>query len=278
MRAASVEELARDPVGRFVAGATWAHFCAAPAFWGVLLWGRPTEEHAVALGRSLVAELGPPAEPHASIIDASRVEGVDAGAFGAAGRYLARHRAALRAQVRKVALVRPGGIGGAIVAGAYQVLPRPYPVEVFEAARDALAWLGEGTDLGGSPADRAGALDDVFATASGTPALVASLRAHLEAALERATLGAAASALGLSERSLQRKLASAGTSFQDELGLARVRVAQRLLMDEGASITAVALEVGCASLQHFGVLFRRATGESPSAWRRKARAELDGPR
>ncbi len=32
-------------------------------------------------------------------------------------------------------------------------------------------------------------------------------------------------------------------------------------------LTAVAVEVGCASLQHFSSLFRKLVGESPSTWR-----------
>lgn len=268
MRAGTLDELASDPVGLWVAGETWAHFCLAPRLWGVVLWGRPTEEHAVALGRSLVVELGPPAEPHASVIDASRIEGVDAGAFAAAGRYLAKHRVALRTAVVRVALVRPSGLGGAIVAGAYQVLPRPYPVEVVADAGAAGSWLARHDDgLDGAAIART--LDEIHGAASGTPALVAALRAYVEARLATAAIGEAASALGLSERSLQRKLAASGTTFQDELVAARVRAAKHLLEESDTQLTSIAFEVGCASLQHFGAMFRRATGVSPGAWRRR---------
>jgi transcriptional regulator GlxA family with amidase domain len=66
---------------------------------------------------------------------------------------------------------------------------------------------------------------------------------------------------------MQRALAAAGTSFQRELGLFRVEYAKSLLTVSDASLTEIALEVGCSSLQHFSGLFRRFTGESPSAWR-----------
>ncbi len=78
---------------------------------------------------------------------------------------------------------------------------------------------------------------------------------------------AAARALGQAPRSLQRHLRDAGTSFQRELDAARVRVAQRLLETSRASLTEIALDVGCASPQHFSALFRRVTGQTPSAWR-----------
>src|SRR5688500_13943206 len=96
MRRVTVEALAANPVGCYVAGETYLHFCAAPTLWGIVMWGRPDEGQAVALGRSLVAQLqNTSSPPYASIFDASRVEAIDAGAFGAAGRYLANNRDAL---------------------------------------------------------------------------------------------------------------------------------------------------------------------------------------
>src|SRR5439155_19829718 len=102
MRPANLAELARDPVGRCVYGDTWAHYCVAPGLWGVCLWGRPTETEAVQLGRSLILELSAPARPHASIIDASRMEGGDEGAFGALERYVEKHWDALKIWVEKL--------------------------------------------------------------------------------------------------------------------------------------------------------------------------------
>ena len=72
---ATLSGFAGDPVGKFVCGETWAHYCADPMLWGVVLWGRPTGEHALALGRSLVLELKRPAVPHASVVDARQLQG-----------------------------------------------------------------------------------------------------------------------------------------------------------------------------------------------------------
>src|SRR5262245_38736436 len=104
MRRVEVDELAADPVGKFVAGPTFAHFCLEPGLGGVMLWGRPSEHDARALGRSLVIELAPPAAPHVSIIDASRIDSGDPAAWNAAERYLSRNASALGTWVRKVAL------------------------------------------------------------------------------------------------------------------------------------------------------------------------------
>jgi hypothetical protein len=46
----------------------------------------------------------------------------------------------------------------------------------------------------------------------------------------------------------------------------RRRLSRRLASTE-LKITAVALEVGCASSQHLSALFRKMTGQSPRAWR-----------
>jgi len=266
LHAATIEEMAESPVGRYVAGHSFAHFCAAPALWGVLLWGRPNEDDAMQLGRSLILELKPPAEPHASIVDASRLVGGDVGAFSLLERYLSRHGERLAKQVTKLALVRPSGLEGALVAGAYEVLPRPYAVQVFGTMDVALEWL--------AIEDRAATaleMERLYEAISGTPALIGSLRSWLERHLAGPTLADAATALALSDRSLQRKLQEHDVTFQEEVGAARVRAAQRLLEGGDAPLTTIALEVGCASPQHFSALFRRVTGESPSAWRAKSR-------
>lgn len=264
MRAGTLDELAARPEGRYVTGRTFAHFCVDAGLWGVVLWGRPTETDAIALGRTLVLELAPPAQPHVSFIDASRLEGGDEGAFGAMQRYMAKHGEALSQWVKRVALLRPEGLRGAIVAGAYEVMDKPYPVRIFDDASVALAWLER--------PDAAAPLAQLSAQALGTTPLLDGLRGYLDGHLEDATLARAAQAMGVSERSLQRKLAEAGATFQDELGDARVRAAQRRLLDGDAPLTTVALEVGCASLQHFNTLFKRRTGQTPGAWRAAHRA------
>lgn len=264
-----MSELRRRPAGRYLARRTSAHFCVAPELWGVVLWGRPTEEDALELGRSLVLELDPRTPPHQSIVDASRLEGGDEGAFGQLERYLRGSAAELRAAVTRLALIRPGGLRGAVVAGAYQVVPSPYPVAIFDDLDLGLEWLGA--------QGARDAMVQMIREVTGTPLLLTELRALLDRRLD-ASLAAAARALCTSERSLQRRLAEAGVTFQAELADARVRAAQSRLQDGDAALTTIALEVGCASLQHFNALFRRRTGLSPGAWRRRARPSGAAPR
>ena len=56
------------------------------------------------------------------------------------------------------------------------------------------------------------------------------------------------------------------------LHAARIRAAQTLLADTERKITSIALKVGYATLQHFSTVFRRSTGETPSAWRARQRS------
>lgn len=271
MRRVGRDELAQAPVGKYVAGETFAHYCASPVLWGVMLWGRPSEKDALELGRSLVLELAAPAVPHVSLVDCSRLSAGDPAAFRAAERYVTHYNEPLQKWVQRMALIRPSGMGGALVAGAFEVLPRPYAVGVVDTAAAAVGWLaGEGFAALGVD-DVPGLLDDLYAEASGTPYFVGTLRTWLDANLVDVELPAVAKALGTSERTLQRKLAEASTSFTDELADARIRTAKRMLVDGDAALTVIAMEVGCASLQHFGALFRRKTGESPSAYRAKHR-------
>jgi len=269
MQRGTVEELGRDPVGRFVAGETFAHFCASPRLWGVLLWGRPQMDHAQALGRSLVLELAPPAVPHVSIVDASRLEGGSDSAFDALERYVAKYGGMLREWVQKLAIVRSKGLGGAIVAGAQDVLPLPYPVAVFDDVHEALTWLETET-----PERVADLMTTLYVEASRTPPFLGTLRTLLDANLRDVSVAMAAKKLGLSHRTLQRKLEDEGTTFQNETIDARVRAAKRLLVERDAPLTTIALEAGFASLQHFNTLFRKRTGTLPSAWRARERARI----
>lgn len=72
----------------------------------------------------------------------------------------------------------------------------------------------------------------------------------------------AARALGLSERSLRRKLAAEGTSYAELVDNTRVERARQLLA-EGKPIKLVAAQVGFASVNAFHRAFKRWTGSSP---------------
>jgi AraC-like DNA-binding protein len=261
---ADIAEFLRAPVGRCIAGRSWLYFYASDAFCGFLLWGKPMQEDVERLVRVLRVELD--RAPHVSLVDARRVEDADPRGFRVLEKYVRAHAAALEKCVERLAIVRPEGLLGAVTAGFFGIAPQPYPVKLFDDREKAAAWLGV--------RDAKRVLGDIAheeTRAAGVAPLLRDVRALLESRLDRATLADAAKAIGMSERTLQRKLGEHDTTFAAEVNQARVRVAKRLLREGDAKLTQVALEVGCASLPSFSALFRRATGETPSAWRARVR-------
>lgn len=89
-----------------------------------------------------------------------------------------------------------------------------------------------------------------------------------------ATRESTARHLGLSERSLNRRLQEEGTSFRELLDRARFQVAQQLLLGTRMSVTSVALALGYAETSAFNHAFRRWCGQSPGDWRAGQAADV----
>jgi AraC-like DNA-binding protein len=105
----------------------------------------------------------------------------------------------------------------------------------------------------------------------GAAATIADRLAHVvDAALSRGESierEALARILGMSGKTLARRLAEDGQSFRGVVESVRRALAERLLADERADLAAVATRLGFADLAAFGKAFRRWFGESPSAFR-----------
>lgn len=264
---ADLDLFAADPVGRYLAGSSWIHWCARSDLFGVVLWGCPDRDAVCRLTRTLAIELSDAVAPHQSLVDASRLERVDAEAFEVLSEYVREHYAALSTRVTRLALVRPEGLAGAAVAGFFAVLDSPYEVQVFDDVASACAWLNiDDAEAIGAELERLCA--DVVAVAP----VVVELRGVIRADLHDVDLRRAARAMGLSERSLQRKLKEQQTTFGAELQAARIAEAQRRMLDSDAPLTRIALDSGFTSLSHFSGIFRRAVGKAPSVWRETATA------
>ena len=83
----------------------------------------------------------------------------------------------------------------------------------------------------------------------------------------RPDIPAVARELGVSERTLQRRLGSEGTSFQLLLTTARRERARELLADSSLDIDEVAFLLGYEDQSSFFRAFRLWEGETPSNWR-----------
>jgi AraC-like DNA-binding protein len=75
--------------------------------------------------------------------------------------------------------------------------------------------------------------------------------------------------LHVSARTLKRQLAAHGTTFTDVLDAARRERALTLLSAAEATVEAVAAELGYSDTANFTRAFKRWTGQTPSAFRRR---------
>jgi AraC-like DNA-binding protein len=79
--------------------------------------------------------------------------------------------------------------------------------------------------------------------------------------------------LGTSRRTLQRRLASAGVSYQDLLDETRREAAERYLTESSLSIAELAYLLGYSEPSAFHRAFKRWFGRSPQAFRERLRSE-----
>jgi AraC-like DNA-binding protein len=99
-------------------------------------------------------------------------------------------------------------------------------------------------------------------------ALERSLRGCLRELLPERKFAAArvASALGMSERSLHRRLRELGQSYQGMVDVFRREEAERLLLDGRVDMAEIAHRLGFGDQSAFSRAFRRWTRMAPSAW------------
>lgn len=78
------------------------------------------------------------------------------------------------------------------------------------------------------------------------------------------SLDTAASDLGMSARTLSRKLAEDGTTYQQVLDTLREKLAKEYFIRGGRSVTQISLMLGFADSSNFAKAFKRWTGVSPT--------------
>ncbi|MGN6103609.1 MAG: helix-turn-helix transcriptional regulator [Kofleriaceae bacterium] len=248
-------------------------WCADPQLYGMAVWGSPDEAEIRRLCQFLDVEVRPGAVPHASLVDLRHLQYVAPPAFAALADHLQTRAPLYRELVTGQARVRPAGLPGAVVAGFDKIFRTPHPVAVHEGLGEALAWIGRA-----DRSDLVHELDEIMAAAMGELPTVMRVQRALVPPLTNVTVQRVARLLGLSARTLQRRLRHEGTSFQAQLAAAQVRAAQALLRDTELTMTVIAIEAGYGSLASFSTTFRRQTGLSPSEWRKLSRDDANvGP-
>jgi AraC-like DNA-binding protein len=86
-----------------------------------------------------------------------------------------------------------------------------------------------------------------------------------------------AESLGMHTKRLQRALADEGTNFSEILEKVRDNMARRLLIDSNMSVERIAGLLDYSSTPPFTLAFKRWTGQTPLAFRKRERARLGRP-
>jgi AraC-like DNA-binding protein len=117
-------------------------------------------------------------------------------------------------------------------------------------------------------------LDSMLVASEGASAVRARLRTFLTGALRgvEPSMEAAAKALMMSERTLQRRLHDEGTTYRDALDEARRAMSFEYLRAQHMSIAEVAFLTGFSETSAFQRAFKRWTGQTPREYRSRATA------
>jgi AraC-like DNA-binding protein len=262
-RAASLATFADAPGGQYVCGQRAVVWSATTELMGAAAWDEPQPGDIDFLVTAWDSISRAQRVAFDKILDFRAVTRVEEPTFA----QLVRHAAARQRQpslLRRQVVVAAPHVVAALAHGFWHLVPARHACVVVEDVEAGLAWLGQ-------PAERAALVTQVL-TAARDASLLTRLRGWLALHLERPSVTTAASALGVSPRTLQRNLANAETSFRAELQAARFQVAQELLERSQVKIEAIALQVGWRSASSFVRAFRERFGVTPGAWRRPAEA------
>lgn len=279
-----------SPVGAYLAGRTWFIWCSRSDLAGAVVWGHHSESDAKELvaAMRMTAAL---ATPYDFISDFSRVAAINIAALEILLADVKQQRETYYATTRTSVLVRPSGFASALAAGAFrlyaaatdwrvsgtqEVATTSQPARpgswrrswrIVDTTWESFAALDR-ADLG----EVRNSVESILAEEAKADVDIATLRG-LFLRVPSITLPQAAKQLGVSERSLQRKLEDAGTNFRSLSSETKLQEAKRLLEGTDEKLTEIARRVGLRSAEQLNKLFRVQLGENPSTIRKRARSE-----
>jgi AraC-like DNA-binding protein len=270
-RAGSTTDFLASPDGSYFIGGRYCVYARDPTLRGFASWGRPDVADVRELLRLCEFGLAPGLPPYRWLVDLRGLEFIEPATFGLFLEYTSKNRDVLGRNILRGAQLRPDGFVAAILFGFQQLARLSYPDRVFNDVDEAMAWLEIEHQEGVLLLDE---LDAIRNASCASHDIVQRLRQQLE------TSGCLAGPevarrLALSTRSLQRALREAGTTYRLELKAFRLRRAQELLRQGDRNLSWIAEEVGFSSVQHFATAYRRAIGDTPSAWRMRNRMPED---
>jgi AraC-like DNA-binding protein len=252
-----------EPAQRFFAGRCFFYWGDGTRAFGTVMWGKPLEADVEAMIPFFELGVNPQIRGHASFVDCRAIDSIDVLAFAKLMRYLVARRHVWGPNVGRQAVLHPDGVVGVMVAGALHVARPPYPFKCFHGAGDdAFAWCG----VPELHAD----VERLRATMIATPEISRRVRSVLQTK-GLASAAEVARTLGLSQRTLQRRLEEAGTTFREQRDHHVSLEIERLLSGTELDLDAIAAEVGLSSASHLVAHFRATHGTTPGAWRAERR-------
>lgn len=254
-----------EPARRYVVRRSFAYWQAERRAFGIMLWGRPDESDVDEICAAHEVGANPLFRGHTSLVDLRALESVDLLAFSKLLAYLKKRREAWSPMVTQQVVLHRGGLAHATVAGMFQFFGPTHPVRFLDDPATAYEVVGA--------SDVREELEALRASLLGVPEILRRVRAALDALPPRAEPGDLARRLGMSVRSLQRRLSEAGTSYRDERHAHVLRLSERLLDETELDLEAIAAQVGVSSASHLVTIFRQHRGTTPGALREQRRRE-----
>lgn len=247
---------------RYVVGRNYCFWQDGRRADGTVLWGRPLEQDIAELEPYWDLGTGDPAwDGRVGFVDARAVESVDAFAFRRLLSYLVHTQQTIQG-VSAVTMVHGGGLVGVVAAGLLSVVRPSYPFRVVGAEQLRDAFVAAGVD------DLYDAVDALREQVGAVPDIVRQVRA-IFSRQPGADREVVAERLGLSARTLQRRLDAAGTSLRREKQAHILNQAEELLAFTDLDLDAIAAQLALASASHLVTIFHRQHGVTPGEWRRR---------
>jgi AraC-like DNA-binding protein len=230
----------------------------------VIAWGDPAPADARRLtGTMELVVRRPELHPPAVLYDFRAVTHVAAEVFEVMFRHTTWAQRLLAGRTIREAILPPSGLAGSIVAGMHHVVDQAWERAVFAELGPALRWLGHARL---APAYRR--LERMQGQALASSGLAASVAAEVARDLAQ-PVAQVARALGVSPRTLQRRLGAAGSSFRAIVTRVRLDRAKELLARQRLKQAEIAAAVGCGSESRFSSWFKGQCGVTPSQWRKR---------
>ncbi len=252
------------PARRVVVFRSFAYWQAERRVFGTMIWGRPNEADVDEMCAAHEVGADPLFAGHTSLVDVRALESVDLLAFERLLGYLKQRRDAWSPNVAHQAVLHRGGFAHATVAGMFQFLKPGHPVSFTDDP--VVAYAAVGAD------EERPALEALRSSLLGAPDVVRRTRLAFDALPPRPEPTAVARLVGMSVRSLQRRLAEAGSSFRRERQMQMLRASERLLEGTELDLDAIAGLVGASSASQLVRLFREHRKTTPGALRKRKRA------